>query len=93
VQRGILAFDHTKGHTLGGTTLDECSAPSQRPLPVTKPSQETTSMTLEGFETAIPGSDRPQAYTLNRTVTVIGRKTSKSIWLNSIMGIYKRNKK
>jgi hypothetical protein len=46
---------------------------SQRPLPDdTKQSQETDIHVLEGFEPAIPASERPQAHVLDSEATAIG---------------------
>ena len=63
---------HLNTHTLGRTPLDEWSA-RRRDLYLTTHSthKRQPSMPLEGFEPAIPASERPQTHALDRAVTGI----------------------
>ena len=73
--------------TLGRTPLDEWSARRRDLYLVTHNAHKRqTSMTLAGFETAIPSSERPQTHTLDRAATVIGLSTD-IIAKNSILTI------
>jgi hypothetical protein len=73
VGQGLLIVEALRSHsdtpTLGRIPLDE----SQKPLPGnTQHSQETVVHAPEGFEPAVPLSERPQTNALDRAVTGIG---------------------
>jgi len=64
----------THKHTIDMTPLDEGSV-RHRDLYLTRRRihKRKISMLLAGFEPAIPASDRPQSYALDRAATSIGR--------------------
>ena len=65
--RGVIALDHTQGHTTVGTTpLDEGSARRRDLYPTTyNTHNRQTSVPPAGFEPATPASDRPQTVALD----------------------------
>ena len=72
--RGVIAFDHTQGHTtVGWTPLDDGSA-RRRDLYLTTHNTHNrqTSMPPAGFEPANPADDRAQTLALDRSATGIG---------------------
>jgi hypothetical protein len=70
------SFRHT---TLGRTPLDELSARrSDLYLTMHNTRKRQISMSLAGFEAAIPASERPQTHVLDRMATGIGRLFSTS---------------
>ena len=66
----VTTQPHTHTHTLGRTSLDEGSV-RRRDLYLTthKTHNGHTSMTPAGFEPAIPASERPQTYAIDRAAT------------------------
>ena len=84
--RGLtITFRHTHTHTFGRTPLDEWSAPrTDLYLTAHNTHNRQTSMTLAGFELAIPASERPQAYALDSAATGID-----CVWLYRCKSTYR----
>jgi hypothetical protein len=72
--RGVIAFDHTQGHTtVGRTPLEDGSARRRDSYLTTHNTQnKQTTTLLEEFEPATPASNRPQTLALDRSATGIG---------------------
>ena len=94
--RGVIAFDHTQGHTtVGRTPLNKGSA-RRRDLYLTTHNTHNrqTSVPSAGFDPAIPAGDRLQTLALDRSATGIGlyniitwiwmddTKTNYTVWLS-----------
>ena len=68
----LMFLDHTQSHTtVGSTPLDERSA-RRRDIYLTTQNKKETSMPKAGLETAIPASEWPQTFGLDRPAIGIG---------------------
>jgi hypothetical protein len=71
--RGVIAFDHTQGHTtVGRTPLDEGSARLRDLYLIYNTHNRQTSMPSAGIQPAIPAGDRLQTHASDRSATGIG---------------------